>query len=126
MQQDKKESPWLKVEIIFGVLGIVLTIVLGFLAIHYSNTLKDYNNLSKWGLGRACSRWPVHYLQRGEHYPICSALLGGTLTLPTLLAARYGIWAPVWVALATALAACLGQFITYMIGYGGLGRFPKK
>ena len=42
-----------------------------------------------------------------------------TLTLPTVLAPQYGIWAPVWVALVTAVAACLGQFMTFMIGYGG-------
>ena len=110
MQQDKKESPGSKKEIIFGVLGIVLTIVLGFLAIHYSNTLKDYNNLSKWGLGGmfllafiTCSA--VSITQFALPYWVV------TLTLPTLLAARYGIWAPVWVALATALAACLGRLL---------------
>ena len=42
-----------------------------------------------------------------------------TLTLPTVLAPQYGIWAPVWVAMVTAVAACLGQFMTFMIGYGG-------
>jgi membrane protein DedA with SNARE-associated domain len=42
-----------------------------------------------------------------------------TLTLPSILAPKYGIWAPVWVALFTAVAACSGQFITFLIGYGG-------
>ena len=118
MQQDKKESFWSKKEIIFGILGIILTIGLGFLAVHFSNTLKNFNYLSKWGLGGmfllafiTCSA--VSITQFALPYWVV------TLTLPTLLAARYGVWAPVWVALVTAVAACLGQFITYMIGYGG-------
>jgi membrane protein DedA with SNARE-associated domain len=118
MQQDKKESLRSKREIIFGVLGIVLTIALGFLAIHFSSILKNYSDPSKWGLTGlfllafiTCSA--VSITQFALPYWVV------TLTLPTLLAAKYGIWAPVWVALVTAFAACLGQFITYMIGYGG-------
>jgi len=48
-----------------------------------------------------------------------------TIWLPSLLAPQFGIWAAVWVMLVTAVAATLGQFITFMIGYGGRS-FSKK
>jgi membrane protein DedA with SNARE-associated domain len=47
------------------------------------------------------------------------------IVLPTFLAPRYGIWAAVWVTLITAVAASLGQFMTFLIGYSGSGRLYK-
>ena len=40
-------------------------------------------------------------------------------TLPSLIADQYGVLAPVWVGLLSGLGASVGQFITFMIGYGG-------
>ena len=39
-----------KQEIFFGSLGIILTIVLGFLVIYYSNDLKNLANIKNFGL----------------------------------------------------------------------------
>ena len=119
MYHEKQRSSFLsKKEIIFGVLGIVLTITLGFLAVHFSNELKNLESVSRYGLAGmfllafiTCSALSIT--------PFAIPYWAVTLTLPTILAPRYGIWAPVFVALVTAIAACLGQFITYMIGYGG-------
>ena len=119
MYREKQRSNFLsKKEIIFGVLGIVLTIALGILAVHFSNELKNLDTVSKYGLAGmfllafiTCSALSIT--------PFAIPYWVVTLTLPTLLAPRYGIWAPVFVALVTGVAACLGQFITYMIGYAG-------
>ncbi len=119
MYHEKQRSNlWSKKEIIFGVLGIVLTITLGFLAVHFSNELKNLESVSKYGLAGlfllafiTCSALSIT--------PFAIPYWAVTLTLPTVLAPQYGIWAPVLVAMVTAVAACLGQFITYMIGYGG-------
>ena len=46
-------------------------------------------------------------------------------TLPGLLAEKWGIWSPIWVGLISGLGASLGQFITFMIGYGGRGLSEK-
>ncbi len=40
-------------------------------------------------------------------------------TLPGVLASHWGILAPVWVGLISALGATLGHIPTFMIGYGG-------
>jgi membrane protein DedA with SNARE-associated domain len=118
MRQDKKESFWSKKETILGGLGIILTIGLGFLAIYFSRDLNNLDRISNYGLAG------VFLLA----FITCSALSMitftipywvVTLTLPSILAPKYGIWAPVWVALFTAVAACSGQFITFLIGYGG-------
>ena len=105
-------------EIFFGVLGIILTVALGFLAIYYRNDLKNLASVSNYGLAGmfifafiASSTFSIT--------PIAMPYWVVTLTLPGILASRYGIWSPVWVALVTALAACLGQFMTFMIGYSG-------
>src|SRR5271157_4039408 len=119
MYHEKQRSNlWSKKEIIFGILGIVLTITLGFLAVHFSNELKNLESVSKYGLAGlfllafiTCSVLSIT--------PFAIPYWAVTLTLPTVLAPQYGIWAPVLVAMVTAVAACLGQFITYMIGYGG-------
>ena len=118
MQHQKQQSKlWSKKEIIFGILGIVLTIALGFLAVFLSNDLKNLDTISKYGLAGmfllafiTCSALSV------TPFPLPYWVL--TLTLPTVLAPRYHILAPIMVALVTAVAACAGQFITYLIGYG--------
>jgi membrane protein DedA with SNARE-associated domain len=117
MFQEKKNSFWSKKEIIFGILAILLIIGLGIVAVALSSDLQDVDTVSKYGIAGmfllaflTCSALSVT--------PFALPYWVVTLTLPTVLAPRYGIWAPVWVALATAVAACLGQFITYMIGYG--------
>jgi membrane protein DedA with SNARE-associated domain len=39
-------------------------------------------------------------------------------TLPTVLADKWGIFAPIWVGAAAAFGATMGQALTFMIGYG--------
>jgi membrane protein DedA with SNARE-associated domain len=119
MEHSQQQSGFFsKREIFFGVLGVVLTIAVGFLVIFYRDNLQDLASLSNYGLAGmfifafiASSTFSIT--------PIAMPYWVVTLTLPGILASRYGIWAPVWVALVTAVAACLGQFMTFMIGYSG-------
>ncbi len=119
MNQDSKHRElWSKKELFFGMLGIVLTIALGFLAVYFNDDLKNLASANNYGLAGmfifafiASSTFSIT--------PIAMPYWIVTLTLPDILAPQYGIWAPVWVALVTAVAASLGQFMTFMIGYGG-------
>ena len=118
MQQDKKKSFWSQKEVLFSILGILLTICLGFLAIYLSKDLKNLTSITNYGLAGmfllafiTCSALSIT--------PFAIPYWLVILTLPAALAPRYGILAPVWVALVAAVGACLGQFITFMIGYGG-------
>jgi membrane protein DedA with SNARE-associated domain len=40
-------------------------------------------------------------------------------TLPSVLAPQWGLFAPVWVGMTSALGTSLGHLPTFMIGYGG-------
>ena len=40
------------------------------------------------------------------------------LTLPGVLAGKWGVVAPVWVGITAAFGATIGQFLSFMIGYG--------
>ena len=119
MHHAKQRSNFFsKKEMIFGVLGIVLTIALGFLAIYFRDDLKNLASVGNYGL---VGMFIFAFIASSTFSitPIAMPYWVVTLTLPTILASRYGIWAPVWVALVTAVAACLGQFMTFMIGYSG-------
>ena len=107
-----------KEEIFFGVVGIVLTVTLAFLAIYFRDDLKNLANVGNYGLA---GMFIFAFIASStlSITPIAMPYWIMTLTLPSILASRYGIWAPVLVAVVTAVAVCLGQFITFMIGYSG-------
>jgi membrane protein DedA with SNARE-associated domain len=117
-QEDKQGGLWARKGLVFGLLGVVLTIGLGFLAVYYSDELKDIANANNYGL---IGMFLFAFIASSTFSvtPIAMPYWVVTLTLPTIMAPRYGIWSPVWVALVTATAASLGQFMTFMIGYGG-------
>jgi membrane protein DedA with SNARE-associated domain len=107
-----------KKELFFGGLGIILTIALGFLVIYYSNDLKNLASVKDYGLA---GMFLLTFIASSifSLTPIAMPYWVVTFTLPGILAGRYGVWAAVWVAIVTAVAACLAQFITFMIGYSG-------
>jgi membrane protein DedA with SNARE-associated domain len=119
MHYTKQRSSFFsKEEIFYGVVGIVLTVALGFLAIYFRDDLKNLANVSNYGL---VGMFIFAFIASStlSITPIAMPYWVMTLTLPSILASRYGIWAPVWVAVVTAIAVCLGQFMTFMIGYSG-------
>ena len=120
----KRSGPWSK-ELLFGILGITLTIALGVLAIHYNKELTDFANMSGYSLA---GMFLIAFIASSTFSltPIAMPYWLITIWLPRVLAPQYGIWAAVWVALVTAAAASLGQFMTFLIGYGGSSSLSKK
>jgi membrane protein DedA with SNARE-associated domain len=104
-------------ELFWGLLGVVLTIALIILGI-YLNDRFDLDHVNQYGLvGMFIFAFIASSLF--SIAPIAMPYWIVTIWLPSLLAPQFGIWAAVWVMLVTAVAATLGQFITFMIGYGG-------
>jgi len=100
--------------------ALVLVIIIGSLvaAIVFRQDLAKIEAVSRYGLLGvlvitfvACS--PVS----ATAIPIPYILL--VFTLPGLLASRWGLLGPVWVGLAAAIGATIGETLTFMIGYGG-------
>ena len=126
MHRDKKQSGlWSKKELLFAILGILITITLGVLAIYYNKELTNLANMSAYSLA---GMFLVAFVASSTFSitPIAMPYWLITIWLPHILAPQYGIWAAVWVALVTAAAASLGQFMTFLIGYGGSSTLSKK
>lgn len=111
-------------EIFWGSLGIILTIALIILGIYLNNRF-DLESITHLGLlGMFVFAFVASSIF--SLYPMPLPYWIVTLWLPALLAPYYGIWAAVWVMVVTAVGATLGQFITFMIGYGGRSSSQKK
>jgi membrane protein DedA with SNARE-associated domain len=120
LNREALKRSWSLKEILFGFLGLAVTIALCVFAIIYREELTDTGFVARYGLlgimiiafffGGAFSAIPV---------PVPYWMLN--FTLPSMLAENYGILSPVWVGLFTAAGATLGQSITFAIGYGGRG-----
>jgi len=124
INREARKKSWSLKEILFGFLGLAITIAICIFAIIYRDELTDTGLIAQYGLpaimliafifGGAFSAIPV---------PVPYWLLN--FTLPSMLAAHYGYMAPVWVGLFTSAGATLGQSITFAIGYGGRGLSQK-
>ncbi len=124
-EEGVQKGHWARKELIWGLLGVVLTIGLGFLAIYYNDELKDIANISGYGL---TGMFLIAFVASSTFSitPVAMPYWIITIMLPNILAPKYGIWAAVWVTLVTATAASLGQFMTFLIGYGGSSSLSKK
>jgi membrane protein DedA with SNARE-associated domain len=119
-----QKKRWSLGEFIVGILGLAIIITICVFAFIYKEELTDTGFVAEYGLigiliiafvfASAFSATPV---------PVPYWLL--TLALPAMLQDRYGIWAPVWVALFSATGATLAQSVTFAIGYGGRGLSQK-
>ena len=113
MEQEVKRG-WPKKEIYLGTLAIVVTVGLCGAAIYYKDNLMDIGGYGLLGLFIisfiACSTFSITAV------PLPFWLL--VLALPGVIASKWGILAPVWIGLTTALGIALGQLLTFMIGYG--------
>ena len=101
MDHNRKQSGAWPKELLFGILGIVLTIALGVLAIHYNKQLTDFANMSGYSLA---GMFLIAFIASSTFSltPIAMPYWLITIWLPHILAPQYGILAPVWVALVTA------------------------
>jgi len=111
-------------EIIVGTLGAVITIAACVLAIVYRNEIAQYFDIAKYGLvGIVILAFVAASSFSITAIPVPYWVV--TFIAPSILAPQFGILAPVYVGLLTGLGASLGQFLTFLIGYGGRG-FSEK
>ncbi|MFC1984918.1 DedA family protein [Chloroflexota bacterium] len=117
MNQESKQR-WSRKEIYLGALAIVSTIILCAAAIYYKDDLMDIRNLGGYSLiGVLVVAFVAGSTVSVTAIPVPYWLL--VFTLPSILASQWGIAAPVWVGLTSALGVTLGHLPTFMIGYGG-------
>lgn len=121
---EEVRQHWPRKEILFGVLAIVITIGLCVTAIYYKDDLMSMTHLAGYSLlGMLIVAFIAGSTVAITAIPIPYWLL--VLTLPGILAPHWGILAPIWVGLISAVGASLGHLPTFMIGYGG-GSLSRK
>jgi membrane protein DedA with SNARE-associated domain len=104
-------------DITLGVLSLVLTILLCFLAIYYKDYLLDTKYVATYGLlGMLIVAFLGGSLLSMIAIPVPYWLL--VFTLPSVLAPEFQIGAPILVGLVSGFGASLGQLLTFMLGYG--------
>jgi len=108
---------WPRKEIYLGVLAIVFTIGLCAAAIYYKDDLMNIDYMAGYGL---LGLFIISFIASSTFsitaVPLPFWLL--VLTLPSVISSQWGILAPVWIGLTTAIGIALGQLLTFMIGYG--------
>jgi membrane protein DedA with SNARE-associated domain len=115
---------WSKKEIGIGILAIVATIGLCAAGIYYKDEVMSTTYIKSYGLVGVL----VVSFVAGSTFSVTAIPVPYWLvvfTMPSILAEEWGVLAPVWVGLTSALGASLGQLITFMIGYGGRGISEK-
>jgi membrane protein DedA with SNARE-associated domain len=111
-------------DITLGVLSLILTILLCFLAIYYRNYLLDTKYVATYGLlGMLIVAFLGGSLLSMIAIPVPYWLL--VFTLPSVLAPEFQIGAPILVGLVSGFGAGLGQLLTFMLGYGSRGLSQK-
>jgi membrane protein YqaA with SNARE-associated domain len=117
MSQEAK-PPRHKREIYLGVTTIVVTIVVCFLAVYYQDDLMTIAHIAGYSL---LGVFIISFISGSVFsfvaIPFPYWLL--VFTLSSVLAPQWGVLAPVWVGMTSALATSLGHLPTFMIGYGG-------
>jgi len=109
---------WPKKETYLGVLAIVVTIALCVASIYYKDELMRMTYLAGYSLlGVLIISFIAGSLLSFTAVPVPYWLL--VFTLPSVLAANWGLLAPVGVGITSALGCTLGHLPTFMIGYGG-------
>ncbi len=125
-QEGKRFRP--RKEVYVGVLAIVATVALCAVAIYYKDYLMNITNMAGYSLlAVLILAFVAGSTVSVTMIPVPYWLL--VFTLPSVLAPHWGILAPVWVGLVSALGATLGHIPTFIIGYGGSSisqRFATK
>lgn len=101
-----------------GIASMVLAIGLSAVAIYYKDDLMKVAAIANYSLlGMFIISFLAGSLLSFTAVPVPYWLF--VFTLPTVLAPRWGMMAPVGVGLTSAVGATLGHLPTFMIGYGG-------
>lgn len=107
----------LKKELIIGFTALMVTVALCTSAIIYKDEFMAIANMAGYSLlGMLIVSFIAGSTVSVTAIPVPYWLL--VLTLPGILANHWGIMAPIWVGLISALGATLGHIPTFMIGYG--------
>jgi membrane protein DedA with SNARE-associated domain len=117
MNQEVK-PPRRRRDIYIGVLTIVVTVALCVLAIYYQDDLMNMAHIAGYSLaGVFIIAFIAGSIFSFVAIPLPYWLL--VFTLPSVLAPQWGLFAPIWVGMTSALGTSLGHLPTFMIGYGG-------
>lgn len=119
-----------KRDIYLGTVTIVVTVAICVLAVYYQDELMDIAHIAGYSLAGV---FLISFVSGSVFsfvaIPIPYWLL--VVTLSGVLAPQWGLMAPIFVGMTSALATSLGHLPTFMIGYGGgktyqgLARFIK-
>jgi membrane protein DedA with SNARE-associated domain len=117
-QPEEVKTPRPKRDIYIGVTTIVVTVAVCVLAVIYQDELMKMAHIAGYSL---LGVFIVAFISGSVFafvaIPVPYWLL--VFTLSSVLAPEWGILAPVFVGLTSALATTLGHMPTFMIGYGG-------
>jgi membrane protein DedA with SNARE-associated domain len=117
-QPEEVETPRPKRDIYVGVATIVVTVAVCVLAFVYKDELMKMAHIAGYSLlGVFIVAFVSGSVFAFVAIPVPYWLL--VFTLPSILAPQWGVFAPVFVGLTSALATTLGHMPTFMIGYGG-------
>jgi membrane protein DedA with SNARE-associated domain len=117
-QPEEVKTPRPKRDIYIGVTTIAVTVAVCVLAVVYQDELMEMANLAGYSLlGVFIIAFVSGSVFAFVAIPVPYWLL--VFTLSSVLAPQWGILAPVFVGLTSALATTLGHMPTFMIGYGG-------
>lgn len=123
-QPEEVKRGYRRKGIIIGILTVVFTISLCVVVICYRDTLMGWAHMEKYGLlGVFIFAFLAGSIVNFVATPVPYWLL--VFTLPSILATQWGIFAPLWVGLVSAIGATLGQLLTFMVGYSGSGLYRK-
>lgn len=113
-----------KREMVLGAIALVVTVALCVAAVIYRAELMNIGWVAEFGL---LGMLVVAFIA-GSTFSITAIPIpyyAVVLALPVVMAEEWGVLAPVWVGLISALGSSLGQLITFMIGYGSRGISEK-
>jgi len=121
-EKPKRHLP--KKEIVIGALALLTTIGLCAAGVIYKDNIMNIANMAGYSLlGVLIVSFIAGSTVSITAIPVPYWLL--VFTLPGILAEHWGILAPVWVGLLSALGATLGHIPTFMIGYSSTGISQK-
>jgi membrane protein DedA with SNARE-associated domain len=124
MSQEVERRSLPKKGIILGILSVVVTVALCVAAIYYKDALMNVVHIEKYGLlGVFIFAFIAGSVVNFVATPFPYWLL--VFTVPSILAPSWGIFAPLWVGMLSALGASLGQLLTFMVGYSSSRLYHK-
>ncbi|HXY74032.1 MAG TPA: hypothetical protein VEH58_01790, partial [Dehalococcoidales bacterium] len=97
-----RKGHWNTRDIVIGLLGLALTVVLAIIPLAYRNQLTNITSVTAYGLiGMLAISFIAASAFSVTAVPV--PYWAVTFSLPSVMAARYGIWAPVLVGVTTAV-----------------------